>query len=743
MHDLRPLDERLSGALRRYADPAVRPRDAMEIARAAHTGRGSRSADRPAGPLAGIALPRVSRMGSVAAACAILVIVAGLALAALVERPSTSPGGASGTICQEPGEPGAGFAYPDRFSGDASCPPPRRAARRWPGAGGRWHRRWRDGAGDGRDLDDPASGSFDPAGSMLNDRFNESLTLLSDGRVLVVGGRPYQPRRGSPAPRCSIHRQGGSAMRVRCRRGWTLPTATALADGRVLVLGGDVIEVWDPATSTFTQHGADTCPRGPDLDAARGRRVRSSEATRRTTPRTSTVPSCGTRATAGFTPAGSLALGRSGHTATLLPDGKVLVIGGVAGGPTDYFPAELAELWDPATLSFGTAGTLADAREGHTATLLARTGVCSSSAAWMPRTCRRRGGGLDQATGRFSVAGSLTPREFHTATALVDRCVLVSGGEGAQEHLRRIGQSVVRRGVGPDGQHRTTLTAVTCAPACPGGPKFNHEPTRPSSHRPNGREWQMQNRTLRAWNLGPRDGPCALGRHVQHARRLADLGRLRGPARPATDRLPRRDAPPQRRHRHDRWHGRAGSSGDGGPATLATFSTYAGTVAVDAAGAVYFPAGGEIRRIGIDGTISPFADRDDRHRPRGPAIGIAFDGKGDLLAMDWGANRIWSIDQTGKVTPIAGTGKRGVAVDGRPRLEADIGGTTWRSDRTVTCTSTAVPASRPSTRPAMIHFFAGTGMPGFSGDGGPATAAQLSDEVEGVVADARRRCLPG
>ena len=63
-----------------------------------------------------------------------------------------------------------------------------------------------------------------------------------------------------------------------------------------------------------------------------------------------------------FTLSEPLAEPRAGHTATLLPDGRVLVAGG------DFI--DTAELWDPETGTFYAAGSMTDARSGHTATLL-------------------------------------------------------------------------------------------------------------------------------------------------------------------------------------------------------------------------------------------------------------------------------------------------------------------------------------------------------------------------------------
>src|SRR2546425_992368 len=68
-------------------------------------------------------------------------------------------------------------------------------------------------------------------------------------------------------------------------------------------------------------------------------------------------------AQSGWVPTGSLATARSAHTATLLPNGKVLVAGGGNG-------LSSAELYDPASGTWTATGSLATGRERHAAVLL-------------------------------------------------------------------------------------------------------------------------------------------------------------------------------------------------------------------------------------------------------------------------------------------------------------------------------------------------------------------------------------
>jgi hypothetical protein len=76
-------------------------------------------------------------------------------------------------------------------------------------------------------------------------------------------------------------------------------------------------------------------------------------------------------ASGSFTPAGSLAEPREGPTATALGDGRILVVGGSVMAADDSWSVVTdAETWDPRTRSFIEMGSLAEARAGHTSRLL-------------------------------------------------------------------------------------------------------------------------------------------------------------------------------------------------------------------------------------------------------------------------------------------------------------------------------------------------------------------------------------
>ena len=121
---------------------------------------------------------------------------------------------------------------------------------------------------------------------------------------------------------------------------------------------------------------------------------------------------------------GSLGEPRTGHTATRLADGRVLVTEGYNG---EYLRS--VEIFDPSTNRFRPAGSLAEGRSGHTATLLPDGRLLLVGGIGRGWTFLRSAELYDPSTGRSESVGSMAaPRESHTATLLADGRVIVIGG---------------------------------------------------------------------------------------------------------------------------------------------------------------------------------------------------------------------------------------------------------------------------------------------------------------------------
>src|SRR5208337_5320500 len=129
-----------------------------------------------------------------------------------------------------------------------------------------------------------------------------------------------------------------------------------------------------------------------------------------------------------FTPTGSMTVQRAGQTITMLRDGRVLLTGGVQNVG---FRSELAsaEIYDPASGTFSATGSMSVPREGHTATLLrdGRVLIVGGS----PNGVQTSGSAeiYDPSSGGFSLTGRLNqPRVAHVAALLGSGKVLIAGG---------------------------------------------------------------------------------------------------------------------------------------------------------------------------------------------------------------------------------------------------------------------------------------------------------------------------
>jgi Galactose oxidase, central domain/Bacterial Ig-like domain (group 2) len=249
------------------------------------------------------------------------------------------------------------------------------------------------------ELYDPSTHLFDLTGNMHFPRFFHTATLLGNGNVLVAGGFGT----GGYCEPLSIQKSAeiydiatgsfvitGSMGTPRAEH-----TATMLTNGKVLIVGGShdvadtagglpyggyataTAELYDPATRTFTPtgsmaharygHTATLLPNGKVLITGG---ISSATLGAIGFPQTLTFessaeiydPQAGT-----FTPAGDLGGPRAGHTATLLPDGKVLIAGGLTG---NSLPSATAEIYDPVAGTFTPTGSMSTGRALHTATLL-------------------------------------------------------------------------------------------------------------------------------------------------------------------------------------------------------------------------------------------------------------------------------------------------------------------------------------------------------------------------------------
>lgn len=189
--------------------------------------------------------------------------------------------------------------------------------------------------------------------------------------------------------------------------------------------------------------------------------------------------------------------------------------------------------------------------------------------------------------------------------------------------------------------------------------------------------------------------------------------------------------------------GTLGFSGDGGAASSAQFS-YPYAVAVTSAGTVYVAdqVNNRIRKITSTGIISTIAGN-GTYGNGGAATaatlanpqGVAVDAAGNVYVADYGNNRIRKISTTGIITNFAGSG---TGIDGSAATAADIyhpAAVAVDASGNVYIAETGNHRVRKVNTSGIISSVAGTGVSGYSGDAGAATAAKLSSPY-GVTVDA-------
>jgi hypothetical protein len=282
-------------------------------------------------------------------------------------------------------------------------------------------------------LYDPSTGLWSATGARSSTDYVQVATSMNNGNALGFGTNGVELY-NSATNLWSKVRQIGSSL--------TVSSATLLTNGKVLVVGYNYNDYWqsytslaqiyDPLTGICTSTGSPLFARtGHTATLLPNDKVLVVGGSQ--SPSTAEIydPITGI-----WNMVGSLRSARTSHTATLLTNGKVLIAGGDSTGSGYY--AGSAELYDPLTNLFSATGSMALGCYEHTATLVNGkvlvTGGSYNAGGYINSS--KISQLYDPATGLWSTTGDmLAARSNHTATLLANGKVLIAGGGNSRAEL--------------------------------------------------------------------------------------------------------------------------------------------------------------------------------------------------------------------------------------------------------------------------------------------------------------------
>lgn len=224
---------------------------------------------------------------------------------------------------------------------------------------------------------DPVTQEWTVTGELVDERQLPAVIVFSDGKVLVAGGTDSSI---NPYNRAEIWNpqtgQWTSAGKMKKRR--EIPQGIDLDDGRGLVAGGisklfkhmTNVEAYDPVTDEWMELASTNEGRARfTLTKLQDGKILAVGGGALEGPWKNSAevydPAADT-----WTLTADLITGRAMHTATLLEDGRVLVVGGMGQGSGQGVSLTSAEIYNPVTNEWSTAGNTQIARQDHVATLM-------------------------------------------------------------------------------------------------------------------------------------------------------------------------------------------------------------------------------------------------------------------------------------------------------------------------------------------------------------------------------------